>query len=90
MNIPRDTYIHRRGYNTAEQRKSNSIYGDHGVTGVKKTVSYILEDSVPIHHYVMLDYEGCRKNCRWIRSGVEVNVPFIWNIKILQASHHWI
>ena len=74
MNIPRDTYIHRKGYNAGEQRKINSIYGDHGVTGVKKTVSHIL-DNVPIHHYVMLDYEGVEKIVDSI-GGVEVNVPF--------------
>ena len=26
INIPRDTYIHRKGYNSGEQRKINSIY----------------------------------------------------------------
>ncbi len=74
MNIPRDTYIHRKGYNTAEQRKINSIYGDHGVAGVKKTISHILDD-VPIHHYVMLDYKGVEKIVDAL-GGVEVDVPF--------------
>lgn len=74
MNIPRDTYIHRKGYDTAEQRKINSVFGDHGILGVKKTVSYILED-VPIHHYVMLDYKGVEKIVDEI-GGVEVDVPF--------------
>lgn len=74
LNIPRDTYIHRRGYNTAEQRKINSIYGDHGVTGVKKTISYILAN-VPIHHYVTLDYKGVEKIVDAI-GGVEVDIPF--------------
>jgi len=36
VNIPRDTYIHRKGYNTAEQRKINSVYGEHGVEELKK------------------------------------------------------
>lgn len=74
MNIPRDTYIHRKGYNTAEQRKINSIYGDHGVEGVKKTISHILED-IPIHHYVMLDYKGVEKIVDGL-GGIEVDVPF--------------
>lgn len=74
MNIPRDTYIHRKGYDTAEQRKINSVFGDHGVLGVKKTVSYILED-VPVHHYVMLDYKGVEKIVDEI-GGVEVDIPF--------------
>lgn len=74
MNIPRDTYIHRKGYDTAEQRKINSVYGDHGVLGLKKTVSYILED-IPVHHYVMLDYKGVEKIIDQI-GGVEVDIPF--------------
>lgn len=74
VSIPRDTYIHRKGYNRGEQRKINSVYGDHGVSGVKKTVSYILE-KVPIHHYVMLDYEGVEKIIDSV-GGVEVVVPF--------------
>lgn len=74
INIPRDTYIHRKGYDSAEQRKINSIYGDHGILGVKKTVSYIFKD-VPIHHYILLDYEGVEKIVDAI-GGVEVDVPF--------------
>jgi LCP family protein required for cell wall assembly len=74
LNIPRDTYVHRKGYNAAEQRKINSIYGDHGVLGVEKSVSYILEN-VPIHHYVMLDYKGVEKIVDDI-GGIEVDIPF--------------
>lgn len=74
INIPRDTYIHRKGYNAAEQRKINSIYGDHGALGLKKAVSHIL-DNVPIHHVITLDYEGVEKIVDAL-GGVEVNVPF--------------
>lgn len=74
VNIPRDTYIHRKGYNEAEQRKINSIYGDHGVVGVKKTITHIL-NNVPIHHYITMDYEGV-KNIIDGLGGVEVDVPF--------------
>lgn len=74
MNIPRDTYIHRKGYNGPTQRKINSVYGAHGVLGVRKTVSYILE-SVPIHHHIILDYTGVEKIVNEI-GGVEVEVPF--------------
>ena len=28
ISIPRDTYIHRKGYNIGEQRKINAIYGE--------------------------------------------------------------
>lgn len=74
INIPRDTYIHRKGYDTAEQRKINSVYGDHGVLGVKKTVSHILNQA-PVHHYVTMDYEGVEKIIDAF-GGVEVDVPF--------------
>src|SRR5690606_1573862 len=57
ISIPRDTYIHRKGYNGGDQRKINSVYYSHGVKGVMQTVSYILED-IPIHHYAMIDYDG--------------------------------
>jgi LCP family protein required for cell wall assembly len=74
ISIPRDTYIHRKGYDGAEQRKINAVYGDHGIEGVKKALSHILE-GVPIHHYVMMDYEGVANIVDAI-GGVEVMVPF--------------
>lgn len=74
INIPRDTYIHRKGYDAAEQRKINSIYGEHGALGLKKAVSYILNNA-PIHHIITIDYEGVEKIVDAL-GGVEVNVPF--------------
>lgn len=74
ISIPRDTYVHRKGYDYAEQRKINAVYGDHGVDGVKKSVSHILEE-IPIHHYIELDYEGVEAIVDSI-GGVEVLVPF--------------
>ncbi|NLY44463.1 MAG: LytR family transcriptional regulator [Tissierella sp.] len=72
--IPRDTYVHRKGYNDGEKRKINSVYYDHGVDGVKKTISYILPE-IPIHHNVMIDYEGVEKIVDLV-GGVEMDVPF--------------
>ena len=76
LSIPRDTYYLRPGpkYESAGKRKINSIYGDHGVEGVRRAVSDILE-GVPIHHYIMLDYTGVERIVDII-GGVEVNVPF--------------
>lgn len=73
ISIPRDTYILRKGHNRGEERKINSIYNDHGIDGVKKAVSHILED-IPIHHHVILDYDGVKKIIDLV-GGVEVNVP---------------
>lgn len=72
--IPRDTYVHRKGYNDGEKRKINSVYFDHGIDGVKKTISYILPD-IPIHYYMMIDYEGVEKIVDLV-GGVELDVPF--------------
>lgn len=74
FSIPRDTYIHRKGYDLAEQRKINSIYESHGIEGVKKAVSYLFQ-GIPIHFYVKIDYEGVKKIVDSI-GGVEVVVPF--------------
>ncbi|QQY79502.1 LytR family transcriptional attenuator [Keratinibaculum paraultunense] len=79
ISIPRDTYIHRKGFDSAEQRKINAVYGDHGIEGVKKALTYILE-GVPIHHYIMVDYEGVEKMVDAI-GGVEVMVPFTMKYK---------
>lgn len=74
ISIPRDTYIHRKGYNSAEQRKINSVNGVHGIPGIKKTVSHIL-DGIPISYYITLDYKGVEKIIDEL-GGVEVDVPF--------------
>lgn len=74
VSIPRDTYVHRKGYNSADQRKINSVYYKHGVEGVMKTVSYLLSD-IPVHHYIILDYEGVVSIVDAV-GGVEVDVPF--------------
>lgn len=74
INIPRDTYIHRKGYDDPTQRKINSVYQEHGIKGLKKTVSYILED-IDIHHHIILDYKGVEKIVDEL-GGIEVDVPF--------------
>lgn len=74
ISIPRDTYLYRKGYDEAELRKINAIYYSHGVNGVKKAVEYIIY-GVPVHHYIVVDYEGVEKIVDSI-GGVEVTVPF--------------
>lgn len=73
INIPRDTYLHRKGYNRAEQRKINSVFGEHGIAGLQKSVSHILNE-MPIDHYVIMEYEGV-KNIVDAIGGVEVDIP---------------
>ncbi|MFY9214462.1 MAG: LCP family protein [Tissierellaceae bacterium] len=72
--IPRDTYIHRKGYDEGGKRRINSVYQDHGISGVKQTISYIMA-GIPIHYYVIIDYEGVEKLVDLV-GGVEVDVPF--------------
>lgn len=74
ISIPRDTYYHTNGYDKAELRKINAVYGRSKTEGVKKAVSEIL-GQVPVHHYIMIDYKGVAKVVDSI-GGVEVNVPF--------------
>lgn len=74
ISIPRDTYLYRKGYEKAEQRKINSVYGDHGVEGVKEALYFILGET-PIDHYIILDYKGVENIIDSV-GGVEVNIPF--------------
>lgn len=73
ISIPRDTYVHRKGHNRGEERKINSVYNDHGIEGVKKTISYILED-IPIHHHIILDYDGVKEIVDLV-GGLDVDIP---------------
>ncbi|RKD33904.1 LCP family protein [Thermohalobacter berrensis] len=73
ISIPRDTYYHRAGYDQPDKRKINAVYGDAGAKGVTRVVSHIL--GVPIHHYVLVTYEGVEEIVNAL-GGVEVDVPF--------------
>lgn len=84
ISIPRDTYLYRKGYDEATERKINAVYNHHGVEGVKKAIAYILGD-IPIHHYVKADYDGVAKIIDSI-GGVEVDIPFHMRYKDLSAD----
>ncbi|WP_069650642.1 LCP family protein [Caloranaerobacter ferrireducens] len=74
ISIPRDTYFYRLGYEEADKRKINAVYGDAGVKGTMKAVEAVL-GGVPIHHYVKVTYSGVEKIVDSL-GGVEVDVPF--------------
>lgn len=74
ISIPRDSYYYTKGYEHADQRKINAVYGRKKVEGTKKAVEEIL-GQVPVHNYIMIDYKGVEKIVDSI-GGVEVNVPF--------------
>lgn len=74
ISIPRDTYYHTPGFDRADQRKINAVYGRGKAGGSKRAVEEIL-GQVPVHHYITVDYEGVEKIVDAI-GGVEVDVPF--------------
>jgi len=78
VSIPRDTYYYTKGYETADQKKINAVYGRskaHGgkAEGVMQAVSNVL--NVPIHHYVTLSYKGVEQIVDSL-GGVKVTIPF--------------
>ena len=73
ISIPRDTYIHRKGYNSGPERKINAIYYSNGIRGVKQAGEHILK--IPIDNHVIIDYKGVSQIVDTI-GGVEVDVPF--------------
>ncbi len=56
VSIPRDSYVMLPGYN---KDKANAAFFYGGVSLAKKTIANMLQ--VPIHRYVLLDWEGFNK-----------------------------
>lgn len=73
ISIPRDTYLVRKGYDRADQKKINAAYGAHGAEGVKTVVNSLLFD-VPVDYYVTLTYKGVEAIVNSI-DGVPVYIP---------------
>lgn len=73
ISIPRDTYIHRKGYDRGPQRKINAIYHVNGIEGVGQAVNYIVD--LPIDNYFIIDFQGVKEVVDLV-GGVEVDVPF--------------
>lgn len=76
VSIPRDTYHHVEGYNAADQKKINAVYGfknGGGSEGLKTEISGLL--NVPVDYYVKVKYEGVEDIVN-VLGGVEVTVPF--------------
>lgn len=79
--IPRDTFYHIKGYDAADQKKINAVYGRSKAKGgraegVMKVTANILD--VPIHHYVTLSYKGVEQIVNSL-GGVKVTIPFDMN-----------
>ncbi|SKC91227.1 LCP family protein [Maledivibacter halophilus] len=76
VSVPRDTYFHSKGYNAADQKKINAVYGRSNAEGVMGVVSAILD--VPVHHYVRVSYKGVEDIVDSL-GGVKVTIPFNMN-----------
>lgn len=74
ISIPRDTYHERKGHEGAAERKINSIYKDEGMETLIDNVQDLLGEKIPIHHYVVAEYEGVAKMVDVV-GGVKVDVP---------------
>lgn len=72
ISIPRDTYYPRDGYDSAEQKKINSLYAVEDIEGLKDAVQKLL--GIPVGKYVIVDYAGVIA-CVNAMDGVEVDVP---------------
>lgn len=76
VSVPRDTYHYVPGYEAADQKKINAVYGfknGGGSEGLKAEVSSLL--NVPISYYVKVRYEGVEDIVN-VLGGVEITVPF--------------
>ena len=75
ISVPRDTYYYRSEYGkyTAYQ-KINSVWRTDGTAALATAVSDLL-DGMPIHYYVIVEYDDIRAVMKSI-GGVEINVPF--------------
>lgn len=73
ISIPRDTYFHRKGYDSSGDKKFNAIFSASGPRGVMAAAEFIL--GIPIDKYITVDYDAVKEAVDVI-GGVEVNVPF--------------
>ena len=74
ISIPRDTYHQREGYNSPTERKINAVYCSQGIEALIDNVQELLGGKIPIHHYVVVKYEGVEKMVDLV-GGVKVNIP---------------
>lgn len=71
ISIPRDTYYHRKGYNSAGENKINAAYKGDPVNTAKAVSEVLL--GMPINYYAVIDYEGI-ENIVDSMGGVPMNI----------------
>lgn len=77
ISIPRDTYLHRPGYDNYDQRKINASYVGQTTAQRAQSAMNAARDilKVPIHHFIEIKYQGVEKIVDVV-GGVEVYIPF--------------
>ncbi|MGX8796998.1 LCP family protein [Fusibacter sp. JL298sf-3] len=89
LSIPRDTYHHVQGYNRADQKKMNAVYGfgsdNGGPNGMKRYLSEFL--GVPIDYYVRVDMQAVESVVDTL-GGYEVEVPYNMNYNDYAGNFH--
>lgn len=76
ISIPRDTFYHRKGFNSAELKKINASHAVKGGSDIKaksliNSVSDVL--GIEIHEFIRLDFEALKKSIDAI-GGVKIDI----------------
>jgi LCP family protein required for cell wall assembly len=72
ISIPRDTYYHRPGYNSAPENKINAAYRRDPLNSARAVSEILL--GMPINYYAVIEYDGVKKIVDAI-GGVPVDIP---------------
>jgi len=73
ISVPRDTYYHRPGYDSAAEMKINAAYRGEAINTAKAVSDVLL--GMPINYYAVIEYDGV-KNIVDSMGGVPMNIPF--------------
>lgn len=73
ISIPRDTYYHRKGYNSEGENKINAAYRGNPVNTAKAVSEILL--GMPINYYAVIDYKGV-ENIVDAMGGVPMDIKF--------------
>ena len=73
ISVPRDTYYHRKGYDSEAENKLNAAYRGDPVNTAKAVSKLLL--GMPINYYAIIDYKGI-ENIVGAMGGVPMDIPF--------------
>lgn len=76
ISVPRDTYYHRKGYDSQGECKINAAYKGDPVNSAKAVSDVLL--GMPINYYAVVDYKGVA-NIVDSMGGVPMDIPNIQN-----------